>query len=245
MSSPAGALIEYKSTDNALMDEQRMFKRLAAGKSDDTGFIWSANQCLVVPHSVSRNEYFAEASRASEALGWPVHVRQTGGGVTPQGPGILNVSLAFSNTADNRLSIADSYRIICNPIITELRLLGIDAYCSPVAGAFCDGSYNVVVDGKKLAGTAQRWSRMKKHVYQHVILAHALILYHTDLQEITKAVNRLYRLLKQKQHFASAAHCNFTGTCREGHGRPSAELLGRRLLRGCQAELKTMKYYYQ
>ncbi len=227
------------------MDEQNMFKRVTAGSSDDTGFIWSTARCLVAPQSISRNRYFAEASQASAVLGWPVHVRQTGGGVTPQGPGILNVSLAFANTADNRLSIADSYRIICNPIITELCLLGIDAYCSSVTGAFCDGRYNVVVDGKKLAGTAQRWSRMKKHARQKVILVHALILYDTDLEEITEAVNRLCRLLKQEQRVTSGAHCNFTGACPETHGRPSAELLGQRLLMGCHAELKTMKHLYQ
>lgn len=235
--STHNALTTYASTADALEHEKHLLKRVSAGRLDKANVVWSANQCLVVPYKFRQHAGFAEACKVSAASGWPVHVRQTGGGVTPQGPGILNVSLAFANRTGERLSITQGYRLVCDPIIAELAELGVTANCSAVDGAFCDGDYNVVVGGKKLVGTAQRLSRVKEEPAHQAILIHALILYETDLQQITAAVNRFGKALQTEEHFSSSAHCNLVGVCPEYQLIPTQQQFAQQLLLRYQVEL--------
>jgi len=230
-------LVQYASMDDALQNERRLFDSVIHGGLDSASFMWSANQCLVVPLKLSHHPDFAMAAQASAASGWPVHVRQTGGGVTPQGPGIINISLALANKTDSRLSITKSYQLLCNPMIAELKQLGVCAYCASVPEAFCDGDYNTVVDGKKMVGTAQRHSRTKGKITHQAVFAHALILYKTDFEEITKQVNRLYSLMGLEQRFESSAHCSLASVCQHPDTLPSKELFSHRLMQRYNAEL--------
>ncbi|GAA0415890.1 protein ligase [Cocleimonas flava] len=225
------SLVVYNTIDEALADEQQLLEDIVAGTDESACFIWSANQCLVVPYKLTHNKYFEEAVKASESLGWPVYVRQTGGGITPQGPGILNISLGLANTTGRPFSIAESYGIICDPIIDELASQDIKGYCSSVPGAFCDGDYNVVVDGRKLVGTAQRRSRVKGQNGQQALFAHALLIYEANIKEITKAVNQLNSLLKLEQRVDSDAHCNFETLDLKVNQNSTAEKLTRNLIK--------------
>ncbi|WP_022951786.1 lipoate--protein ligase family protein [Leucothrix mucor] len=236
-SRTVNTLVQFTSMADALVREKQLFERVIYDGLDHASFMWSANQCLVVPLKFSHHPAFEDASKASAAAGWPVHVRQTGGGVTPQGPGIINVSLALANSSNTRLSIANGYQLLCQPMITEFKQLGISAYCASVPEAFCDGDYNIVVDGKKMVGTAQRHSRTKGEVTHQAVFAHALILYETDFQEVTKQVNRLYSLMGLKQRFESSAHCSLASVYPRPDVLPSKELFSQRLMQRYQAEL--------
>ncbi|TNF06869.1 MAG: lipoate--protein ligase family protein [Gammaproteobacteria bacterium] len=241
MSEPRNSLVKYDTIDAALDQERLTFQQVIAGKLEDACSIWSTSQCLVAPYAFGRHKHFDKAAQISRDMGWPVSVRQTGGGVTPQGPGIMNISLALANTSGNKLSIADSYQLICNPIISELHLLDVDAQCASVEGAFCDGAYNVVANGRKLAGTAQRRSRLKQQPDRQGIFAHALLLFDADLEAAIKAVNRLYLLMGNEQRCRASAHCNFSGLYTNTEQKPPAEYLGQRLLEGYGAEIEKLR----
>ena len=230
-------MLYYDSMDDALNKEWRLFQDVISGNLTHDCYVWTTSQCLVAPYSLSKHERFSNASNISNESGWPVYIRRTGGGITPQGPGILNTSMAFANQMSNKLTITDTYQLLCKPIIAELNQQGIHAYCSSVEGAFCDGNYNIAVNGKKLAGTAQRWSQLKGGNSHNAILAHALVLYETNLDEITAAINNFYKLLNIDKQCSSHAHCNFINLCESGKISLSGDLLGKRLLRSYRIEL--------
>ncbi|EOQ81598.1 hypothetical protein K652_06408 [Pseudomonas aeruginosa VRFPA02] len=110
---------------------------------------------------MERLEGFAPASAAVAERGWPVLLRDTGGEPVPQSPGVLNIALSYAlGPGDNEQTrIETAYLRLCQPICDWLRERGLDAGVGAVAGSFCDGRYNVTLDGRKLAGTAQRWRR--------------------------------------------------------------------------------------
>lgn len=178
-----------------------MLADVAAGRVGPSAFLWQAGApALVLPERFARAGGFDRAAATSAAAGWPVATRKTGGGITPQGPGVLNLALAFRAGAGRARTIRASYGAICAPLIEALAGLGIAAAPAPVTGSFCDGDHNLAVAGRKLAGTAQRWRG-------EACLAHALILTDIALAPAVAAVQRLGDALDHRDHCDPACHC--------------------------------------
>ncbi|MDV7145867.1 hypothetical protein R3X27_24575 [Tropicimonas sp. TH_r6] len=137
--------------------------------------LWHATSpALVCPAAYGRREGFVSAALRSRARGWPVLTRPTGGGAVPQGAGVLN--LAMATTVDRGFSNEDGYRLITFPIQSVGARFGLRIETGTTEGSFCDGTWNLSCNGRKLVGTAQRWRPLadgRAH-----ILAHALILTH-------------------------------------------------------------------
>jgi len=177
-----------------------MLSAVASGAAPRSAFLWSVTSpCLVLPQRYTRTERFLQAARASAAEGWPVTPRKTGGGITPQGPGVLNVALAFAVAPPNGRDIRGSYAEITAPLAEAFATLGIISSTQPVEGSFCDGDYNLAVAGRKIVGTAQRWRG-------NTCLAHALILTDIDLAPAVAAVQRLATALGHDTLFALDVH---------------------------------------
>ena len=156
--------------------------------------LWESAPGLVVPRTYAARPGFATVQADFAAQGWPIHVRQSGGGVVPQGPGILNLSLA-QTFAGRPLDHSEAlYRHLCDLIAGTLRSFGIDARAQAVEGSFCDGRYNLAVQdpARKIVGTAQVWRRIAGCTpEQHVGLVHALILAQCNPVELTAQANAL------------------------------------------------------
>lgn len=182
--------------DEAMMLEDAVLKRAVVPYSTPCCFIWSMPQCLVVPKGIAAHPEFKGASAAMKQAGWPVHVRQTGGDLTPQLPGVINISYVFSLPFNEKTCISTAYDYLCQPIMDYLlRDFGIISYCSSVDGAFCDGKYNVVIDGLKIAGTAQKWRQYKGANDERfvAVLGHVAILGDVDLPLLIGATNEFYK----------------------------------------------------
>ncbi len=169
--------------------------------------LWQAGQALVVPRTYAARPRFTEVQADFAARGWPIHVRQSGGGVVPQGPGILNLSLA-QEFIGRPLDHAEAlYRQLCDIIRTALRAFGIESDTRPVAGSFCDGRYNLAVSAptRKIAGTAQLWRRIPGHPPDHHVgLVHAVILVQCDPQVLTTRANALEIALDSPRRYEAA-----------------------------------------
>jgi Lipoate-protein ligase A len=164
-----------------------------AAEYGPSAMIWRASQSLVVPRTYRRFTEFDAVCQEFEHNGWPIIVRQTGGGIVPQGPGILNVSLAYSVHGPAMRHSEPGYLLICDVVANALAALGVKAYPSPVAASFCDGRYNLAVThhgtAVKIAGTAQMWKRLPDSPDTHVGLVHALVLVDTDSPALTHVIN--------------------------------------------------------
>jgi lipoate-protein ligase A len=105
--------------------------------------LWEAPVSLVVPRSYLRYPGFETARAAFARRGCPVWVRMSGGGLVPQGPGILNLSLAYSVTRPCGALSEAVYVHLCEVLSCALRSLGVATHWQAVDGSFCDGRFNL------------------------------------------------------------------------------------------------------
>jgi len=171
-----------------------------AARSGPVACVWEPAQGLVVPRTYRRHENFETVCARLARRGWPVTVRMSGGGVVPQGPGILNLSLAYACDAPPLRASDAAYELLCAMLCKALLVFGIEARPQAVQGSFCDGRYNLACGPRaaprKVAGTAQLWRRVRTNdASVQVVLAHALLLATADTTVLTRKANVLERAL--------------------------------------------------
>ena len=79
------------------------------------------------------------------------------------------------------------------PLLTLLAEYGLEGSYDFVPGSFCDGQYNLVIGGRKITGTAQRWLAPGQD-HQGAVLAQAMLLVAGDVDEGTRMASRFYEL---------------------------------------------------
>ncbi|NYT86811.1 lipoyl protein ligase domain-containing protein [Pollutimonas harenae] len=203
------ALLSYTGHEpqHARFDESLI---ALAAQQGPCASIWEAEQGLVVPRTYRRYVDFEHACQQSEQAGWPVTVRHSGGGIVPQGPGIINLSLAYS-VHGKPLDHSDAaYQLICNIISTALQAFGIASHPQAVEGSFCDGRYNLAVgegtQARKIAGTAQMWRRHPTAASgsnHQIVLVHALILAQANMRELCTLANHFEQMLGSNKCYDS------------------------------------------
>lgn len=155
--------------------------------------LWNAeNPALVCPAAYQNRSIFENAAKLSGGRGWPVVLRPTGGGTVPQGPGILNIAMAFS--VSTGFTIEGGYRLLTRTIKSGLGSDGNRLEAGPTPHSFCDGKWNLSIAGQKVVGTAQRWRSIGSGRYR--VLAHALILVDEDISIGANAVAAFHHDLK-------------------------------------------------
>lgn len=172
--------------------EQPLFERARRGEA--VAQLWQAPQGFVVPGSYRKFANLPAVSEAFAARGWPVWIRRSGGGLVPQGPGILNLSLAWPVTQPLGEAAEPIYLLLCGILQRTLATFGVESQFQAVNGSFCDGRYNLACgegeNARKIAGTAQYW-RPVAESQGHIVLAHAVILLDTDLKAAHQAANSI------------------------------------------------------
>ncbi len=199
----------------------------AAATGTAAAHLWRGEPALVVPRSYTALPGWpAAAARAHRVL-----VRASGGGVVPQGPGLLNLSLVWRADADADATVSAPrgteaiYRALCDELAAALARLGIVAVPQAVLGSFCDGRFNLAVAGRKLIGTAQSWRRVAG---RPVVLAHALIVVDADPQALTESANAFERDLGSGRQYRAEALTSVALAWLQAHGRaPDVDLAGR------------------
>lgn len=180
-----------------LKAEADLFNSVEAGV-----LLWSAQkQSLVCPSSFTNRSGFKNAAANSAERGWPVILRQTGGGTVPQDSGILNLAMAM--TVDKGFTIEEGYQVITRVFQSCLAPLGIQSSPGATPGSFCDGDWNLSVSNRKIVGTAQRWRPVGKGKTR--IIMHGLILMHGCVKVGAAAVGAFHQDLGLKQ-IQAAAH---------------------------------------
>lgn len=96
--------------------------------------------------------------------------RTTGGGAVYHDLGNLNYSFIAPSEGPN----AASFEVFARPMVEALRSLGFPAELS--------GRNDIVIEGKKVSGTAQRF-------YKGRVLHHGTLLYRSDLSTIQDVLN--------------------------------------------------------
>jgi lipoate-protein ligase A len=203
---PVGADVELPWLDDAL-----------AGRS--RAVLWQGVQGLVAPLSYRRHARLDAVSADFAARGWPVRLRRSGGGVVPQGPGLLNVSLVYPLDGLAGDLAEPVYAHLCEVLSRALFALGIAARPRAVAGSFCDGRFNLAVGERKIAGTAQYWRR---RAGRQAVLAHALLFVDADLAQLAERGNAFEAALGSQRRYRAET---MTTVASERTAGPASELV--------------------
>jgi lipoate-protein ligase A len=199
--------------EKALLRDIELLKEVASGKRCATARLWENPQCLVVTRKETKFPEFEKARLQLEAEGWPVIIRDSGGTTVPHKPGILNFTLFIPIAEGDRYDLDLVYMALCEPIRLALRELGLCAEYGETKGSYCDGRYNLNVEGLKVTGTAQKImiSPPNTRNVKQAVMAQAMLMVDTDAEDGTYWVNRFYSLAGNTRQFdpaVSASLCD-------------------------------------
>jgi len=234
-------------SDDPLAAELELMSLAAQGRC--VAHLWQAPHSLVVPRSYQRFAALEQARAEFARRGCPVFLRMSGGGLVPQGPGIVNLSLAYPLRGTVGALSEAVYRHLCELLRKALGTLGLETHWQTVEGSFCDGRFNLAwgpaQDARKIAGTAQYWRRLEAAEEGtasplHVVLAHAVLLVSADPDEINRRANAFEEAIgSEKRYLAERVVSVQQALCEAGRGSMPADRLDREVvaaLRACVAE---------
>ena len=169
--------------------QQTVLEEVAAHERGPTALIWTSSRYVGATRLETRLPGFEVAVEASAELGFPVLVRNSGGGAVAANRG--SVSFSFTSpVVDLRHGLYERYTEGLDLISSALRRVGVEAEGGEVEGEFCPGAYSVRSGGPwgvKRAGLAQRVTRRAARLEALVLVSQ------TD--EIRAVLERVYDLL--------------------------------------------------
>ncbi|CAN5722650.1 hypothetical protein BH24ACT22_BH24ACT22_05020 [soil metagenome] len=153
--------------------QQVLMQDMASVLRGPTALTWSSSRYIAPTRRETRLPGFGRASRIAEDLGYPVLVRNSGGGIVAANEGSISFSLTFP-VQDLRHGLYERYSDGLALISSALRNLGVPAEAGEVAGEFCPGAYSVRSGGKrgvKHAGLAQRVKRLSARLEALILVS--------------------------------------------------------------------------
>lgn len=169
--------------------QQAVLEEVAAGERGPVALMWTSSRYVGATRQETRLAGFEAAAKAASDLGFPVLVRNSGGGAVAANRGSLSFSLTFP-VEDLRHGLFERYSEGLDLIASALRRVGVEAERGEVDGEFCPGAYSVRSGGPwgvKHAGLAQRVTRRAARL-------EALILV-SETAEIRAVLGRFYEAL--------------------------------------------------
>ena len=169
--------------------QQAVLEEVAAGERGPAALLWTSSRYVGATRPETRLTGFGEAARLAGEAGFPVLVRNSGGGAVAANRGSLSFSLTFP-VEDLRHGLYERYAEGVALVAAALRRVGVEAEGGEVEGEFCPGAYSVRSGGPggvKHAGLAQRVTRRAARV-------EALILV-SETAEVREVLGRFYGAL--------------------------------------------------
>lgn len=177
--------------------ESRYMRRMRTEGARALWYVWVPETSL----SVSAREA-ARLGNISEFSGEPVAIRGTGGTVVPQGPGVINISVLSHHP--QHPGIHETYAALCEALRVGFTALGLPTTIGARAGSFCDGDHNILHQGRKLVGTAQRWALAPNGAA--VCLHHCAVLAGESPESLCTRTEALYDHARQPLRYDRDAH---------------------------------------
>lgn len=141
--------------------QQVVLEDVAAGSRGPTALAWTSSRYVAATRRETRLPGFGRAAALAAERGFPVLVRNSGGGAVAANEGSISFSLTFP-VDDLRHDLYERYETGVELVAAALRRVGVAAEGGEVAGEFCPGAHSVRSGGEngvKHAGLAQRVTR--------------------------------------------------------------------------------------
>jgi lipoate-protein ligase A len=206
MNKNRNKLLRYSNTtvESIFSKETDIIAQMQACEIDQCLLLWQAKEpTLVLP----AGKKWPESEKLISGLrdeNWHLFSRKTGGAPVPQCQGIINLSHLYVWSNETPYSITQAYENLCNVLHGFFRQFGLISQAHATQFSYCDGDYNININGRKIVGTAQRV--ILKKGGGKIVLAQAFILVDAVLDEIIKPVNLCYRLCDKEERVQAQVH---------------------------------------
>jgi lipoate-protein ligase A len=199
-------LLRYKciSVESVFDKETQLISKIQADELKQCLMLWQAKQATLV---LPAGKKWPESDALKSGLlrdNWLLYSRKTGGAPVPQSPGIINLSHLYLWSDDTPYSITQAYKNLCTVLHGFFLKFGLVSQAHATEFSYCDGDYNININGKKIVGTAQRV--ILKKGGGKIVLAQAFILIDVLLAEIIKPVNLCYQLSDKVERVRAEVH---------------------------------------
>jgi hypothetical protein len=181
-----------------LARQQALADQLTSAPAAPSLLVWRSQPALLVSRTETRLPHFDDTVADMSAAGWPVVLRKSGGGACPVGLGTVQVSMI--DPVLPLTTINGRYAVLAELLQATLRRYRVFARTGPVAAAYCPGTYDLAVAGRKIAGMSQHWFRNRCGV--RCVVTAASINVEEPPDEVACVVNRFYRCA------GSTLHCD-------------------------------------
>jgi lipoate-protein ligase A len=169
--------------------QQAVLEEVAAQQRGPAALMWTSSRYIGATRQETRLPGFEAATEAASDLGFPVLVRNSGGGAVAANRGSLSFSLTFP-VEELRHGLYERYAGGLDLIASALRRIGVEAERGEVEGEFCPGAYSVRSGGPwgiKHAGLAQRVTRRSARLEALVLVS--------ETDGVRAVLERVYSLL--------------------------------------------------
>lgn len=199
-------LLRYKQISVAKVfdKETQLIAQIQAGELKQCLMLWQANEATLVLPAGKKWLASEELQTGLFADGWFVQARKTGGAPVPQCPGVINLSHLYLWSDNTPYSITQAYENLCTVLHGFFAQFNLISQAHATEFSYCDGDYNINLNGKKIVGTAQRV--ILKKGGGKIVLAQAFILIDVLLEEIIKPVNLCYQLSDKTERVKAQVH---------------------------------------
>ncbi len=199
-------LLRYKqiSVANVFDKETNLITQIQSGQFKQCLMLWQAKQATLVLPAGKKWSASEELTQTLSAESWLLHSRKTGGAPVPQCAGVINLSHLYIWPDSAPYSITQAYENLCTVLHSFFRQFNLQSQVHATDFSYCDGDYNININGKKIVGTAQRV--ILKKGGGKIVLAQAFILIDVLLAEIIKPVNLCYEVSGKTERVKAEVH---------------------------------------
>lgn len=152
---------------------------------------WTTSKQIILGMLDTKLPYLNDALRVFSSYDYAYMVRNSGGLAVVSDEGVLNFSIFFPE-GEARLSINEGYERMHHILQEAFASYGKTIHAYEISDSYCPGDFDLSIDGKKIAGIAQR--RLKGGI--------AIMIYlsvHGDQKKRADMIRAFYDVgLKQK-----------------------------------------------
>ena len=227
MTKQRNKIVELTNTSvSAAFDkETELLKQIQKGELEQALLLWQTQEDTLVLPGSNKWQKTPELEEILQNLGWKILSRRTGGAPVPQTSGVINLSHIYLWQDQESYSIPIAYRKLCDTLAEFFDSYGVSTQVHATDFSYCDGDYNLNINGKKVVGTAQRV--VLKHGGGSIVLVQACILIDAIMEILVEPVNLCYQHNDNADQIKADVH-----TCLFEHieQRPSTQALFQTLI---------------
>ncbi|YCO00746.1 lipoate--protein ligase family protein [Vibrio sp. VNB-15] len=219
-------LIRYQAAEVAdvFSKEDELIKQVQADQLSQVLLLWQVKSPTLVLPAGKKWPTSGLLEQALNDSGWKLFSRKTGGAPVPQVPGIINLSHIYHWPDGQSYDIKKAYLDLCSVLTVFFEQLGVKVDVHATPNSYCDGDYNLNINGQKVVGTAQRV--LLKSGGGQVVLSQACILIDADVEKIVEPVKLCNQMCGHDDHIRGDVHTPLFTHIKE---RPSVDTLFQKL----------------